>query len=47
MVSTKGRCVWDSGSAIAQDMEVVTPKLDGIQCPASISKKFLKLRFKS
>ena len=47
MVSTKEGCVWDSGSAIAPDMEVLTLTPVGIQCLGSISKKFLKLRLKS
>ena len=46
-VSTKGTCVWDSGSAIARDIEVLTPTPVGIQCPGSMSKRFLKLRLKS
>ena len=44
--STKARCTWDSGSAIVQDMETLTPTQVGIQCPESSSKRFLKHRLR-
>ena len=44
--STKERCAWDSGSAIAPRMETLMGTQDGIQYPGSLSKKFLKLKFK-
>ena len=46
--STKERCAWDSGSLIVLDtVEVMTPTQAGIQCPVSMSKKFLNLRLRS
>ena len=46
--STKARCAWDSGSLIVPDtVEVMTPTQAGIQCPVSMSKKFLNLRLRS
>ena len=47
ITSIKERCAWDSGSAIAPDMETLMGTLDGIQCPGSLLKKFLKLKLKS
>ena len=44
--STEERCAWDSGSAIAPGMETLMGTQDGIQYPGSLSKKFLKLKFK-
>jgi len=46
--STKARCAWDSGSLIVPDtVEVTTPTQAGIQCPASLLKKFPNLRLRS
>ena len=47
ITSTKERCVWDSGSAIAPGMETLMAEQDGIQCPVYLLKKFLKLKLKS
>ena len=44
--STKGRCAWDSGSVIVPVTEMPTPTQAGIQCPGSLLKKFLNLRFR-
>ena len=46
ITSTKERCAWDSGSAIAPDMETLMGTLDGSQCPVCLLKKFLKLKLK-
>ena len=46
ITSTKERCVWDSGSAIAPGMETLMGTLDGSQCPVCLLKKFLKLKLK-
>ena len=46
--STKAGCAWDSGSLIVLDtVEVMTPRLAGIQCPGSLLKKFQNLRLRS
>ena len=45
--STKERCAWDSGSAIAPHMETLMGTQDGIQYPGSLLKKFLKRKLKS
>ena len=42
----KERCAWDSGSAIAPDMETLMGTLDGSQCPGYLLRKFLKLKLK-
>ena len=47
ITSTKERCGWDSGSAIAPDMETLMATQDGSQCPVYLLKKFLKLKLKS
>ena len=45
--SSEERCAWDSGSAIAPHMETLRMGTqDTSQCPGSLSKKFLKLKFK-
>ena len=44
--SSEERCAWDSGSAIAPHMETLMGTQDTTQCPGSLSKKFLKLKFK-
>ena len=46
ITSPKGRCLWDSGSAIAPDMDTLMPTQDGIQCPVYLLKKFLNLKIK-
>ena len=46
ITSTKGRCAWDSGSAIASPLETLMATQDGIQCPVYLMKKFLKLKLK-
>ena len=45
--STKGECVWDSGSVIVRVAHLATPTRDTFQCPGSLSKKFLRLRISS
>ena len=40
------RCAWDSGSAIAPDMETLMGTLDGSRCPGYLLKKFLKRKLK-
>ena len=48
ITSTKAMCAWDSGSVIVRDtVEVMTPTQARIQCPGSLSKKFLSLRLRS
>ena len=42
----KEKCAWDSGSAIVPHLETLTGTQDTTQCPGSLSKKFLKLKFK-
>ena len=44
IISTKERCAWDSGSAIAPDMETLMGTQDGIQCPVCLLNKFIKLK---
>ena len=44
--STEERFAWDSGSAIAPHMETLMGTQGTAQCPGSLSKKFLKLKFK-
>ena len=46
ITSIKERYVWDSGSAIAPDMETLMATQDGSQCPVYLLKKFLKLKLK-
>ena len=46
ITSIKERYVWDSGSAIAPDMETLIATQDGSQCPVYLLKKFLKLKLK-
>ena len=46
-ISTKARCAWDSGLAIALVMEILTPTQAGIQCPGSLLKKFQSHRLRS
>lgn len=41
--STKERCAWDSGLAIVPVWETLTLTRVGIQCPGSLSRKFLRL----
>ena len=41
--STKERCAWDSGLAIVAVWETLTLTRVGIQCPGSLSRKFLRL----
>jgi len=45
--STKGKCVWDSGSVIVRLTPLATPTRDTFQCPGSLSKKFPRLRISS
>ena len=44
--STEERCAWDSGSVIAPHMETLMGTQEPTECPGSLSKKFLKLKFK-
>ena len=43
---TKAKCAWDSGSEIATDLGTLMGTQDGIQCPGSLLKKFLKGKLK-
>ena len=42
----KERCAWDSGSAIAPDMDTLMATQDGIQYPVYLLKKSLNLKIK-
>ena len=47
ITSTRERCAWDSGSAIALPLgTTLMATLDGIQCLVYLLKKFLKLKLK-
>ena len=43
---TKDKCAWDSGSEIAADLGTLMGTQDGIQCPGSLLKRFLKRKLK-
>ena len=43
---TKDKCALDSGSEIAPHMGTLMGTQDGIQCPGSLLKKFLKRKLK-
>ena len=46
IISTKERCVWDSGSATAPHMEMLMATQDSTQFPVCLLKRFLKLKLK-
>ena len=46
ITSPKERCLWDSGSAIAPDMDTLMATQDGIQYPVYLLKKSLNLKIK-